>query len=144
MMRPWHTWTLFGLCLAVVLAAMGWISWTVVKLDRAECEARRQAAVEEEVRLALWRMDSALAPLIARESARPYFVYTPFYPADRAYTRMFAQIQSGEVLVPSPLLTQTSPHVLLHSDWANEQLEECPDPHRPQRRRGERRCSAVK
>jgi len=120
MMRPWHTWALFGLCLAVVLAAMGWISWTVVKLDRAECEARRQAAVEEEVRLALWRMDSALAPLIARESARPYFVYTPFYPADRAYTRMFAQIQSGEVLVPSPLLTQTSPHVLLHFQFDAE------------------------
>ena len=65
-------------------------------------------------------MDSAVAPLIARESARPYFVYTPFYPADRAYTRMFAQIQSGEVLVPSPLLIQTSPYVLLHFQFDAE------------------------
>ena len=114
MTRPWHIWTVFGLCLAVLLAALAWLSAQVVRLDHAEQAARRQAADEESVRLALWRMDSALAPLIARESARPYFAYSPFYPAERAYTRMFNEIDYGEVLVPSPLLTQTSPYILVH------------------------------
>ncbi len=112
--RAWHTWVAFGLCMAIVLGAMGWISLAVLRLDRSEIEARRQAAVEENVRLALWRMDSAIAPLIAEENGRPYFDYSPFYPAERAYTRMFAKIERGDVLMPSPLLTYQSPHVLIH------------------------------
>jgi signal transduction histidine kinase len=59
-------------------------------------------------------MDSSLAPLIAQENVRPYFQYSAFYPAERAYTRMFAELQPNEVLVPSPLLTFESPQVLLH------------------------------
>jgi len=114
MNRPWQIWVLFALSLAVVLAAMGWVSLTALRLDRAEAEARRVAAREENVRLALWRMDSALAPVIARENVRPYFSYSAFYPAQRAYTRMYAEIQTGDVLIPSPLLTFESPLVLLH------------------------------
>jgi len=114
MKRPWHIWVLFALCLAVLLAAMGWVSVTALRLDRAERDARGQAELEESVRLALWRMDSALSPLVAQENARPYFAYTPFYPVQRAYTAMFAKIGKGEVLTPSPLLTQVSPYILLH------------------------------
>ena len=85
-----------------------------MRLDHAEAEARHQAAVEEAVRLVLWRMDSALAPLIAQESGQPYFAYVPFYPAERAYTRMYANISVGDVLMPSPLLVQPQPRVLVH------------------------------
>ena len=114
MRHPWQTWLTFALCLLVVLAAMGWMSLTALRLDRARALAHQQAAVEENVRLALWRMDSSVSPLIARENARPYFAYSPFYPAGRAYTRMFAEIESGEVLLPSPLLTELPPGVVLH------------------------------
>ena len=114
MNRPWQIWLAFALCVAVVLAAMGWVSLTALTLDRAQREAHRQAKLEENVRLALWRMDSAISPVIARESARPYFAYSAFYPAGRAYTRMFEEIQKGEVLLPSPLLTELPPNVLLH------------------------------
>ena len=118
MKRPWQIWAAFAVCLAVTLAAMGWVSRTALRLDRAQAETQQHAGFEENVRLALWRMDSALAPLIARESARPYFTYSAFYPAERAYTRMFSEIRQGEVLVPSPLLTETPPHVLLHFHFA--------------------------
>lgn len=114
MKQPRLVWIVFGLALAVLLAAMGSVSLTALRLDRAEADARRQAALEENVRLALWRMDSSLAPLIAQENARPYFAYSAFYPAERAYTRMFAEIDRDEVLLPSPLLTETSEHILLH------------------------------
>ena len=66
MMRPWHIWTVFGASLALFAAATGWISWTVLELDRARGVARRQASLEENVRLALWRMESDLTPIIVR------------------------------------------------------------------------------
>jgi signal transduction histidine kinase len=107
MSRPWQIWTVFGLGLAVMLAAMAWLS---VEL----CGASGRALLEENVRLALWRMESVLGPLVAQESGRPYFTYTPFYPAERAYTRMFAPIEGGDVRLPSPLLVLDSPLVKLH------------------------------
>lgn len=110
-MRPWHIWLAFGICSAVVFAAMAWISWTVLRLEHAMLG---QARLEENVRLALWRMDSSVAPLVAQESARPYFTYNAFYSTERAYTKMFAEIEKGEVLVPSPLLTQPVPSILIH------------------------------
>ena len=120
MTRPTRTWLIFAVCLAVILAAMGWISLMTLRLDRAEADASLEGSVEGKVRLALWRMESALAPIIARESARPYFSYSAFYPAERAYTRMYAEIESGEVLMPSPLLTEMSPYILLHFQFDSD------------------------
>ena len=114
MKRVWYIWVAFGLCLGVVLFAMAWVSFTALRLERVEAGAMRQAAVEEKVRLALWRMESALTPLITREGARPYFAYSAFGPVNRAYTRMFAEIRPDEILVPSTLLTYRSPDILLH------------------------------
>src|SRR5260221_6689558 len=114
MNRPLHVWLGFLGCLVVLLAAIVWLSWTAMRLDRAQAQAQQSADFEENVRLALWRMDSALAPLIAQESSRPYFDYNSFYPAERAYNRMFNEIKKGDVLVPSPLLTQTSSNILIH------------------------------
>ena len=115
MFRSWPIWTSFAACLLVVLAAMGWISWTAMRLDRSEIEARRQAALEEKVRLALWRMDTTLAPLVAQESARPYFAYKSFFPMDRAFGNMFNEKRmGGEALIPSPLLSAHSPQILVH------------------------------
>jgi len=113
-MRARYVWAAFAVFLALLLMAMGWITLTALRLDRAEAEAGRRAVLEENIRLALWRMDSALAPVIARENARPYFDYTPFHPSEQVYTRMFAPIKRGDVLVPSRLLNFKSRFVLLH------------------------------
>ncbi len=114
MNRPWQIWLVFGLCLAVLLAAMGWVTSTAVRLDRAEWQASQRAELEERTRLALWRMDSLLAPLIIEESARPFNAYEAFPATTRAYTKSFTQIKQGDVLVPSPLLTFSSSNILLH------------------------------
>ena len=63
MNSPWRIWASFGLCLVIVLGAMGWTSLTVLRL---EDQARRQAVREENVRLALWRMDSSLMSRMLR------------------------------------------------------------------------------
>src|SRR4051812_39240449 len=68
-------WLAFAVALIAVLAAMGWITAVVVRLDSAEAESGRRAQLEENARLALWRMDSALAPLIAAEHARPHAAF---------------------------------------------------------------------
>ena len=112
--RTRYIWLGFTVCLAVLLAAMGWISIVVLRLDRAEARARRQAALEEDVQLALWRLDTALAPLIAQESARPYFEYHPLVPVDRQYAGMFHRRYPVGRLVPSPLLEETVANVILH------------------------------
>jgi len=65
--RPARVWLVFAACAAALLGAMMWISLTVLRLERAEQQARAQAALEENTRLALWRLDSALIPLLALE-----------------------------------------------------------------------------
>ena len=118
MRRLLLTWLLFAGCLAVVLGAMTRLSLTALRLEAAEVQTRRQAAVEERVRLALWRMDSAVGYLLARENARPAAAYRAFYAAERAYSKAFAQLDPGDVLVPSPLLTLTGPQPRLHFQFA--------------------------
>ncbi len=109
-----RSWLLYGACAAVLLLALGWITAMVLRLETAELVARAGARRQESLRLALWRMDSWLAPHLAREVARPYFDYQAFYPRQRAYTRLLAPIRPGEVLTPSPLLTHRSDLFPLH------------------------------
>ena len=117
MKRPWQVALLFAVAAAVLLAAMAWISSEVLRLDRAQAEAKRLALQEENVRLALWRMESALALLIAQESARPYFVYASFYLPELPYAEMLKDVsthQRAYAHLPSPILVQTSPYIRLH------------------------------
>src|SRR5688572_22947296 len=114
MNRSWKTWLVFAVCSLLIVGVMAGVTGIALGLERSQAEARAQAELEEKVRLALWRMDSILAPLIVQESARPYFTYTAFLAADRAYSKMFSPLTPQEFIVPSPLLTQTSTNVLLH------------------------------
>jgi len=115
MNRPWKVWLGFAVCLAVLLAAMGWMTVTTLRLDRLQREAARLAELEERARLALWRMDSTLTALFVEESARPANAYQAFYETERAYAKSDnAMLTRGEVLVPSPLLTLVSSNILLH------------------------------
>jgi signal transduction histidine kinase len=56
-------------CLVLLLLGMGGLTAVALDLEGDARTARRRAAVEEDVRLALWRMDSAVAPLLAREAS---------------------------------------------------------------------------
>ena len=114
MKRPALTWIMFGACSAVAIAVMGWMSFKALELNDAQQEANTRTVAEEKIQLALWRMDSAATQIVAQESAHAYFTYFAFYPAERAYTRMLSEVRRGEVLMPSPLLTNESPYVLLH------------------------------
>ena len=115
MKHPWQAWTLFLSAFSVVLGAMAWVTHTVIQLEAENKQAEERAYVEENVRLALWRMDSAIAPLIVEENNRPYVAYSSFYPAT-AVNPVVSEDNSevDTTLVPSPLVAATPNHVKLH------------------------------
>ena len=117
MKRPWHIALAFALALAVVLAVMAWMTREALRLDRERAEAQRLAAREENVRLALWRMESAVAAVVTRENAWPDYVYQAFYHEDHAdpeTARGRTTHQRAWPLRPSPLLVEPVPLVRLH------------------------------
>ncbi|MEM7234787.1 MAG: HAMP domain-containing sensor histidine kinase [Planctomycetota bacterium] len=77
-MRPRVVWFVFVWALSFLLGAMVWATMTVLELDCAEREARERAAMEESARLALWRMDSYLAPFLTQEILRNPRSYDPY------------------------------------------------------------------
>lgn len=117
MMRPRYVWLAFFMCLGVACAAMGWLSHTVLRLEHVELQTTRQS---ENERLALWRMDSSLVPLISRESARPAHEYFPFYQPENVYTRMFNKVDSSLLQNRSPLMGEDTPLIRLHFQFSQD------------------------
>jgi signal transduction histidine kinase len=76
----------------LVAAAMAWLSRLAFKLESDGKAALRQAAFEENVRLALWRMDSTLSGLISMENARPYESYPALIHATPTSANALAQL----------------------------------------------------
>lgn len=98
----------YVLGVAAMIAAMTWVTARVLVLERAEHEARDRSRTQESVRLALWRMDSMMTAILAREAARPYYHYQPFFPALRPFAAMLRELEApdaDEPLAASPLLT---------------------------------------
>jgi signal transduction histidine kinase len=113
MKRPWQVWLAFLVCSVVLCTAMGWLTVHAVRVDRERSRARAEAELEQRVGLALWRMDTKLAPLIAQEIARPHAFYDSF---------VMTNSGGGKVVAPvaSPLLNSTTPNVILNFDATAE------------------------
>ncbi len=115
MKRAWHTWFVFLFCVIVLLSAMGWVSAMVVHLEKRNVESQQRAAVEEVVRLALWRMDSAASAIIVEESARPYFEYSSYNPWEALPNGAILQNSlNADGFVPSRLLTENPSNSLVY------------------------------
>lgn len=110
-------WTVYGVGSAAVLLALGWVTMRVVHLEREEAQARGQVKLQEQVRQALWRMDSWLAPRLAREGSRTWFEYESYYPQTMAYNRLLEPLSEEAVVLPSPLLHFTSEYLPLHFQY---------------------------
>lgn len=110
----WVTFAVYVVCALAVIDGLAWITWHAMRLERREHEARVEAARQETARLALWRMDSILIPLVNREDGTPYFHYRSFYSEQQAYNAMYQPLPPDAILVPSPLLVDSGEFVLLH------------------------------
>ena len=93
--RRWWRWVFLSGAL-VFLGALYWVSSEVLRMERAEVVSLARAEFQETMRMALWRMDARLAPLLVRESSRPYFEYLMTYPSHRAYRRFLGPIGRNE------------------------------------------------
>lgn len=99
-----RSWIWFTLCSVVAVSAVGWIGWTALRLERV---SQKEADREENVRLALWRMESVLAPLIAEEASRPAFGYPVLDPAGNPVPSTL----DNTVLATAPIPSSRSPYV---------------------------------
>ena len=126
MRRPLHTWVVFGALLLLALVSFGWLSRAVVRLDDAQRRQRAEAEREEKVRLALWRMDSALALLVAEEDARSPLEYQAFFSPARAWSPDHVEIPADRLLLPSPLLELPSTNTRLHFEFGPNRPPESP------------------
>jgi signal transduction histidine kinase len=68
-MRARSTWIAFAVAFAVVLGVMAWVTTKLLELEGARADDERRAVLEEQVRLSLWRMDTAMTPIVAQELA---------------------------------------------------------------------------
>jgi signal transduction histidine kinase len=113
-----RTWLVFIGALLVVLAALGWMTTRAL-------ESSDRAVYEESVRLALWRLESALSPMILQESARPHSTYAAYL------SPLPASSDDENVLTPSPLLTEEVEHTLLHFELTERGIRSPQVPTRP-------------
>lgn len=114
MRKPLHIWITFIACLGLLLAAMAWVSWHTLALERERETAARDADQQERVRLALWRLDFQASALMIRENARPPYDFRPFHSPEGLVNKSHSNVAKGEVLLPSPLLAEVPEHVLLY------------------------------
>jgi signal transduction histidine kinase len=112
--RRWLTWLIFTICAIALLEALAWLTWQAIRLEEGERRARAEAAFQETIRLAMWRLESEVIPLLYQEATRPYFHYLPFFPAGRQYSRMLLPLEPGDVSVASPLLETGGPYIKLY------------------------------
>ncbi len=98
---PWRIGIAFCIATLGVLAGMIWMTNQVLRLERSEAEAMQRAGIEENTRLALWRIDSALSPILAQESVRPSSVASV-----SPYVKMCFQFAADGHLTTLP-----SPHI---------------------------------
>lgn len=130
MRHPRRIWLIFAGGAAVVLAAFGWITHLSLSLERRQQQAQAEARLQESMRLALWRMDSMLTPVLAQEAAKSYRMYSVFsatsQPATTFRFRLYFQMDAGGGIT-SPYLNTDLEQLnrlarIAPREWLTEQL----------------------
>lgn len=63
-------WMVLAACAALIVGAMGWLTHNVMSAEDERSLAESRAALEEKIRLSLWRMDAMAAALVIEENQR--------------------------------------------------------------------------
>src|SRR4051812_29798255 len=124
---------------ALLLGGLGWATRAALRVEEDQRLAAPTARAAEELfqakkeradalRTALWRLDTRLAPALAREESRPYPQYVALYTPFPALTASGIACAPGQVYLPSPLLTAELPEWMrLHfqidqNGWTSPQV----------------------
>jgi signal transduction histidine kinase len=113
----------------LVLSGLGWLTATALRLENAGQIAQAQAQEFEKLRLAMWRLDSSLAPVLAREDSRPFQDFSEVFAPVALLQADGTSIPPGRVFEPSPLIVDELPDwMLLHfqvdalGNWKSPQV----------------------
>ncbi len=101
-----------GVCV-LVLGGLGWASSSAIELDRVRTREAYNQAADEARALALSRLDGLMAPVLFRESARPYNHFRPYYKLTGAMRMSDPVIAAEPVVLESPLLSAVQPDWIL-------------------------------
>jgi signal transduction histidine kinase len=105
----------FILIATLVAGGLGWMTSAVLRLEREQLEAQVRSEQDDQVRLALWRLEARVAPALTLEDNRPYNDYSPVFATSKAFVCTSDKWKRDTILVPSPLLGADLPDwVLLH------------------------------
>ncbi len=102
-------WAALAVCAALVVGAMAWLTRNVLDSKRESSLAEARAALEEQTRLALWRMDAAGSAIVLRENQRLPMAPSPPAAEVRARFTLPDGCQEIEVENPSKSVPPISP-----------------------------------
>jgi two-component sensor histidine kinase len=102
-----------GLIAVLVAGGLGWATAAALRLEREQQAAQVDNERAAQLRVALWRLDSRVSPLVAREDHRPFNHYSTVYAPPLMFHNYLGNsvCAYGSVLEPSPLLHAELP------DW---------------------------
>jgi signal transduction histidine kinase len=118
----------FLLIAGLVAGGLGWATHAALSLEREQLEMAAAAEHADNLRLALWRLDSRMAAILAREDSRPFDHYSAVLAPPVAVNALGQCCEPGSVIEPSPLLdAEVAPWMLLHfqadrSGWQSPQV----------------------
>jgi signal transduction histidine kinase len=126
MRRPWQVWFVFALSVAAMIPALLWLSFRTMALEKDQLLARAKAAQEENIASVLLRLDSQVSPLLLREFSRPYHHYEPVYKIPATNVAL-GKNEDTVLVIPSPLVQDVQPGVLLHCEVFADGEKCCPE-----------------
>jgi signal transduction histidine kinase len=98
-----------GAVCVLVLGGLGWSTWSAVELDRVRIREAYNQSVDESRALALSRLDGVMAPILYRESARPYNHFRRYYKPTGALKARDHSALDEPILLESPLKSMPLP-----------------------------------
>ena len=105
----------FAVICLLVAGGLGWATRAALRLEQEQQQQLAQAEHAERLRLALWRLDSRIRTILAREDSRPFNHYSAIFAPPLALDSTGTPAAPGSVLEPSPLLSADLQHwMLLH------------------------------
>lgn len=105
----------FLLVCTLVAGGLGWATRAALQLEQVQLTNQIAAEHTERVRLALWRLDSRISAIVAREDSRPFNHFSAIFAPSLALDATATPAPPGSVLEPSPLLNAELPSwMLLH------------------------------
>jgi signal transduction histidine kinase len=117
----------FTVIALLVIGGLGWVTLAALRLEQEQAQTRAETERTENLRLALWRMDSLVSPVLAQEDSRPANHYSAVFAPSLAISPKGFVCPPGTVLEPSPLIDNEPPDwIMLHFQTSDETGWESP------------------